>query len=147
MQAGRLGALRAGVRAQLVSLRAFQPSFAPWGRPSSTWQRPNAAPRASGTGFGVLHAAQLLPQLVVSPATIDVQQLPAFEEWHRHPELLLGCAPPSAGVVAAATSLPSSPRQSVVASRQHVVASRQHAVKWPGEKRCGLNKLPLTLQV
>ena len=82
--------------AQLVSLRAFQPHFRSEGGSGHTGRRPRrccTAAAASSTAADLLQGAQAL---VLPPTALDVDQhdqLPPYEEWQHHPELLQGRAP------------------------------------------------------
>ena len=93
---------------QLVSLRAFaaQPRHNPrhggcLRSICTTRQHCRAAAHAAAQEL-LLSAQSLQPPVLELP----VEALPPYQEWHAHPELLLGCAAAAAAAAAAACRLP-----------------------------------------
>lgn len=86
----------AGGFAQLVNLRTFQPRFLVPGRqscPSGPQHRRHARAHAVAPDIAdLLRSSQPLvaPASPPAPLPVEFDQLPAAEDWHRHPELLQG---------------------------------------------------------
>ncbi|PRW20746.1 tRNA-specific 2-thiouridylase [Chlorella sorokiniana] len=75
---------------QFVSLRSFCPPARPQARRRRSCHPPPAAAAAEELLLG---ARPLVLPTVPIP---EADQLPPFQEWHRHPELLTGCEPDAA---------------------------------------------------
>lgn len=89
--------------AQLISLRTFSPQFQQWGGRYSTHNKRRREARPHAAAQDLLRAAQPLQP----PRLLDLDQpelLPSYEKWHRHPDLLQGCA--SAAAAACHRCLP-----------------------------------------
>lgn len=97
----------AGGFAQLVNLRAFRPRFLVTESYKCT-PRPQRRRHAVAPDVAdLLRSSQPLVAASSPPALLptDIEQLPAVEDWHRHPELLQGqvaaacCRQPAAAAV------------------------------------------------
>ncbi|KAI7843379.1 hypothetical protein COHA_002977 [Chlorella ohadii] len=75
---------------QFVSLRSFFPQARPQARRRRSCRPPPAAAAAEELLLG---ARPLVLPAVPIP---EADQLPPFQEWHKHPELLTGCEPGAA---------------------------------------------------
>ena len=90
----------AGGFAQLVNLRTFRPRFlVPERQPCTPRPQHRRHARARGVAPDVADLLRSSQPLVAAasppaPLTVDTDQLPEVEDWHRHPELLQGQVPP-----------------------------------------------------
>ena len=76
---------------QFTNLRHFKSKIHTKLTLGRTPQRANTLPRSSA-GLEILRTAEEVQLPTPTVPVVDLESVPPFEEWHRHPELLAGYA-------------------------------------------------------